>query len=215
MSDDWKPIKETDFYDPHAAEKDATVRIAGSELERLKAERDAYAKAKAENDERFQLEIGELKAEVERLKTDTTHSCHDDCQRTACVLRREVERLKVLNAELKSGAICHICYDTMDEESKTMEQLRAENERFEAAHDWNVEQINRLSVDLTKEREITAMLRETLQGLGEYAVNIEKIHPDECAHGAGYSLLGQLAQQVSNEWQWALQREAEMRGENV
>jgi hypothetical protein len=40
--------------------------------------------------------------------------------------------------------------------------------------------------------------------LRQYAVNIEKKYPEECVHGAGYSLLGQLAQQVSTDAHYAL-----------
>ena len=31
---------------------------------------------------------------VERLEYDGTHSCHQDCQQTACVLRRRVEEAR-------------------------------------------------------------------------------------------------------------------------
>ncbi len=34
--------------------------------------------------------IQTLRAEVERTKYDGIHTCHDQCQRTACVLRREL-----------------------------------------------------------------------------------------------------------------------------
>lgn len=44
-----------------------------------------------------------------------------------------------------------------------------------------------------------------LERLQELAVAIEIKHPEECAHGAGYSLLGQLAQQVSTDGYYALQ----------
>lgn len=49
-------------------------------------------------------------------------------------------------------------------------------------------------------------IAETLESLGEYAANIQRNHPDECAHGAGYSLLGQLAQQVNTDAYHALNR---------
>lgn len=45
---------------------------------------------------------------------------------------------------------------------------------------------------------------DALRGLKEYAIAIEKAHPAECTHGAGYSLLGQLAQQVENDAHYAL-----------
>jgi hypothetical protein len=45
---------------------------------------------------------------------------------------------------------------------------------------------------------------EVLDNLRQYAVNIEKKYPEECVHGAGYSLLGQLAQQVSTDAHYAL-----------
>ncbi len=44
-----------------------TLRTKLSECER---EKDAYKKAKAENDERFQLEIGTLKAHVQELEAE-------------------------------------------------------------------------------------------------------------------------------------------------
>lgn len=33
-------------------------------------------------------------AEVERLRLDGIHTCHDECPRIACVQRREIERLR-------------------------------------------------------------------------------------------------------------------------
>jgi ATP/maltotriose-dependent transcriptional regulator MalT len=39
-------------------------------------------------------EIERLTAELERRKYDTMHTCHADCQREACVLRREVDALR-------------------------------------------------------------------------------------------------------------------------
>lgn len=38
--------------------------------------------------------IEALSAEVERRTIDGVHTCHDKCQRVACVLRRENERLR-------------------------------------------------------------------------------------------------------------------------
>jgi polyhydroxyalkanoate synthesis regulator phasin len=38
-------------------------------------------------------EIRNLRAELERRKYDTMHTCHAECQRDACVLRREVDAL--------------------------------------------------------------------------------------------------------------------------
>lgn len=42
---------------------------------------------------------------------------------------------------------------------------------------------------------------ERLRVLGDYAKSILEKYPAECAHGNGYSLLGQLAQQVATEAQ--------------
>lgn len=44
-------------------------------------------------------------------------------------------------------------------------------------------------------------LAERLRVLGDYAKSILEKYPAECAHGNGYSLLGQLAQQVATEAQ--------------
>ena len=45
---------------------------------------------------------------------------------------------------------------------------------------------------------------ETCKALKAYAESIEKNHSAACSHGAGYSLLGQLAQQVSTDLYYAL-----------
>jgi hypothetical protein len=39
-------------------------------------------------------EIERLSAELERRKYDRIHTCHAECQREACVLRREVDALR-------------------------------------------------------------------------------------------------------------------------
>lgn len=39
-------------------------------------------------------EIRSLRVELERRKYDGIHTCHDQCQRVACVLRRENEALR-------------------------------------------------------------------------------------------------------------------------
>ena len=39
-------------------------------------------------------ENARLKQQVEQLTVNGVHTCHDECQRVACVLRREVEKLK-------------------------------------------------------------------------------------------------------------------------
>ena len=39
-------------------------------------------------------ELSRLQAEVERLTLDGIHTCHDQCQRPVCVLRREKEALQ-------------------------------------------------------------------------------------------------------------------------
>ena len=39
-------------------------------------------------------ELRTLRAELERRKYDGVHTCHAECQREACVLRREVDALR-------------------------------------------------------------------------------------------------------------------------
>ena len=38
--------------------------------------------------------IEQREREIERLQADGTHSCHDECPRIACVLRREIAGLR-------------------------------------------------------------------------------------------------------------------------
>ena len=47
----------------------------------------------AESEYLYQKKIEELQAEVERLQTNSIHSCHDECARQLCVLRRQRDKL--------------------------------------------------------------------------------------------------------------------------
>lgn len=49
--------------------------------------------------------ITDLEAQVERLSGDGIHTCHDQCPRVACVLRREKADLEALVGEL-GEALC-------------------------------------------------------------------------------------------------------------
>lgn len=68
---------------------------------------------------------------------------------------------------------------------------------------WHHEQILPLITAMADELEAA---RETLARFTNYAANIEKNHPEECHHGCGYSLLGQLAQQISTDGYYADER---------
>jgi hypothetical protein len=48
-------------------------------------------------------ELRTLRAELERRKYDTMHTCHAECQRDACVLRREVDALRAQLAEAREN----------------------------------------------------------------------------------------------------------------
>jgi hypothetical protein len=48
----------------------------------------------ADRIEAQEAEIHSLRAEIERRKYDGVHTCHDQCQRAACLLRRENEALR-------------------------------------------------------------------------------------------------------------------------
>ena len=48
--------------------------------------------------------ITHLEAEIERLTLDGVHTCHERCQRIACVQRREIERLRTRLSALSTAA---------------------------------------------------------------------------------------------------------------
>jgi hypothetical protein len=58
--------------------------------------------------------------------------------------------------------------------------------------------------------QVTALV-EALESIKDHSDNIQKNHPDECAYGCGYSLLGQLAQSASTDAYYALKRWREWR----
>lgn len=66
-----------------------------SEVERVTRERDAYRKAKQENDERFMLEAAAARDEVARLRDESIR--HAEC----CVKAAEYDRL--MNTDYISG----------------------------------------------------------------------------------------------------------------
>jgi len=53
-------------------------------------------------------EIRSLRAEIERRKYDSVHTCHDQCQRAACVLRRENEALRAQVEQERAGIVAFL-----------------------------------------------------------------------------------------------------------
>jgi hypothetical protein len=53
-------------------------------------------------------EIRSLRAEIERRKYDGVHTCHDQCQRVACVLRRENEALRAQVEQERAGIVAFL-----------------------------------------------------------------------------------------------------------
>lgn len=87
-------------------ERQATaLREQAEEIEALK-ERDAELCRDVESCGIQRLEllarIAALEAENERLQADGIHTCHDHCQRTACVLRRRVAEVEAENDRLRA-----------------------------------------------------------------------------------------------------------------
>ena len=84
-------------------------------IERLEAERDrmwtecrlltrrTYTTATPDMLGQAAAELRTLRAELERRKYDTMHTCHAECQREACVLRREVDALRAQLAEARES----------------------------------------------------------------------------------------------------------------
>lgn len=56
-------------------------------------------------------EIRSLRTEIERREYDGIHTCHDQCQRAACVLRRENEALR---EQVEQWAGCAMYDATME-----------------------------------------------------------------------------------------------------
>jgi len=53
--------------------------------------------------QKLERELNEARAEIERLDTAGIHSCHDNCQRPNCVLRRELKAVTEQRDGLRSG----------------------------------------------------------------------------------------------------------------
>ena len=60
-----------------------------AEVERLGEEIDLLAKERNDANDT----VDKLQAEVERLRGNGIHTCHEQCQRVACVLRRQRDKL--------------------------------------------------------------------------------------------------------------------------
>lgn len=95
--------------------------------------------------------------------------------------------------------------------AKKITELEAENENLKAnqLRSFDVAVPSDEWYDTIKERDQLRQqaekLASALDGLKNYADNIQRDCIKECSHGSGYSLLGQLAQQVSTDGYYALQ----------
>lgn len=76
-------------------------------------------------------EIADLRAENERLQLDGIHTCHDECQRPTCVLRRQLdEAMEVLG---KARAALHqhyVDWDGEPEDAVPLQLARSECDRI-------------------------------------------------------------------------------------
>ena len=74
---------------------------------RLERERDkarGFYKVQVQYLEMAKREIEEAIRQLENLKASAIHTCHDQCQRPMCVLRRERDELLERNAKLRDIA---------------------------------------------------------------------------------------------------------------
>jgi hypothetical protein len=100
----------------------------------------------------LERELSAVRAEIERLDTVGIHSCHDNCQRWPCVLRRELiavteqrdELLRYNEAFRKETLICTDCdsiskeeYDqAIEQRDRLAEAIRKHKASFPCAPDF-------------------------------------------------------------------------------
>lgn len=159
-----------------------TPRPGAAEVERLTAERDAYRKAKQENDERFMLERDAARAEVERLRAGMRLHGHTE------------------------GLPCHHLYSRCFPTDESLREYRirqrehgarvatARAEKAEAERDELRAEINRLTTDCDVYQALLEEIRDQRDALTLQVARVEALHvrdfdadyPDDawCSHCA-------------------------------
>jgi len=113
-------------------------------------------------------EITNLKKRNGWLESGFIHTCHDDCQRPLCLANREIDKLKLENAELKELRIMNLAgistASFQNTRESTKERITKDNPYWTAAYD---------DVCRTVDREIN--LRESLDVAHEALAKIKDV----------------------------------------
>ena len=119
-------------------------------------------------------EITQLKQDIEKLKkriswfeSGSIHTCHAECEKPLCVANREIDKLKLENAELKELRIMNLAgistASFQNTRESTKERITKDNPYWTAAYD---------DVCRTVDREIN--LRESLDVAREALAKLER-----------------------------------------
>lgn len=73
-------------------------------------------------------------AEIERLRLGSTHTCHDQCQREVCVLRRERDAMAIENSRLRAKLEL-----TPENVERMARAMQSEGERNDPLEHWETE----------------------------------------------------------------------------
>ena len=87
----------------------------------------------AEFARKVERERDEAIRKLENLKADAIHSCHNECQRPICVLRRERDEARAVAGELAGVASKHLSFLLAVTPAKTNETHQKETMKLIAA----------------------------------------------------------------------------------
>jgi len=130
-----------------------------------------------------QAELNAARAEIERLDTAGIHSCHKDCQRPNCVLRRERDELATCLASEKitRNYMVELASETERELTAITEQRDEEWEIYQKLYSAELARANHYKKQHTK-------MVEALERILEYQGRFAEEDPQSIAREALQSL---------------------------
>ena len=111
----------------------------------------------------LETELTAALAEIDRLDVAGIHSCHANCQKSMCVMRRELTAVTKQRDELKNKLEKSKCYKNVMKRDNA--ELRKQRDRLAESLEQLMSYQPRATVMTTNERHVWSNAKDALQSL--------------------------------------------------